>query len=115
MPSLLSHLKQAPLSSLNRKRKVAQNLPHDGKRRKTPRSANNPKIVTPELRVKQFPGENLVVSTNKLFCMGCTEVALKKSIVELHVKSDKHAKGKQITLQGEARTGHCKSFGFIRS
>lgn len=30
VPSLLSRLKAAPLSAFNRKRKVAQNLPHDG-------------------------------------------------------------------------------------
>ena len=89
VPSLLSRLKQAPLSAVNRKRKVAQNLPHNGKRRKPPRCLNEPKSVTPEQRVKEFPEE-------KLFCTACREeLALKKSIIELHIKSEKHARGKE--------------------
>ena len=51
VPSLLSRLKQARLSVVNRKRKVAQNLPHNGKRRMPPRCLNEPKRVTPEQRV----------------------------------------------------------------
>ena len=42
--SLLAHLKQAPLATANRKRKVALN---DGIRRKVPRSVNDPKGVSP--------------------------------------------------------------------
>ena len=80
VPSLLSRLKQAPLSAVNRKRKVAQNLPHNGKRRKPPRCLNESKSITPELQVKEFPEE-------KLFCTACREeLALKKSIIELHIK-----------------------------
>jgi len=47
---LLSRLKQAPVSSLNRKRKVAQNLPRDGKGHKSPQCRSGPKGVRPEQR-----------------------------------------------------------------
>ena len=96
VPSLLSRLKQATPSTLTRKRKVAQNLPHDGRRKKSPKCATEPKTVTANQRVKEFPAEKLTVSSNKLFCNACREeLALKKSIIELHVKSEKHAKGKE--------------------
>ena len=94
--SLLSHLKQAPVSSVNRKRKVAQNLSRDGKRHKSPRCESDPKGVRPEQRVKEFPNHSLTVSAGKLFCNACREeLSLKKSVVELHIKSEKHIAGKE--------------------
>ena len=57
---------------------------------------NEPKSVTPEQRVKEFPEEKLVVSARKLFCTACREeLALKKSIIELYIKSEKHTRGKE--------------------
>ena len=102
--SLLSRLKQAPPSSANRKRKVARNLPHDGKRRKAPCCSSDPKRVTPEQRLKEFPDQKLCVSARKLFCTACREeVALKKSIIELHLKSEKHEIGKGRLTSKEKR------------
>ena len=95
VPSLLSCLKQAPLACTNRKRKVAQNLPTERKRYKLPSSSNDPKRITPVQRLSEFPDQKLVVSRGRLFCTACCEeVALKKSIIELHVKSENTRKGK---------------------
>ena len=75
VPLLLSRLKQATLSSLNRKRKVyvAENLPLVGKRRKPYWCSSEPRSVTPEQRVRGFPDEALVTSAKKLFCTACIE------------------------------------------
>ena len=63
-----------------------------------------PRLLPQSSGLKNSLVKTLVVSANKLFCTGCREeVALKKSIVELHVKSDKHAKGKQRLLCKEKR------------
>ena len=95
VPSLLSCLKQAPLASSNRKRKVAQNLPSERKRYKPPSRSCDPKRVTPTQRLREFPDQSLVVSSGKLFCTACREeVALKKSIIDLHCRSEKHTRGK---------------------
>ena len=66
-----------------RKRRVAQNVPHNGKRRKAPKCTTEPKNVTADQLVTEFPDEKLTVSSKKLFCSACKEeVALKKSIIE---------------------------------
>jgi hypothetical protein len=97
-------LKQAPLAINNRKRKVAQNLPSERKCYKPPRHSNDPKRVTPEQRLKEFPDQKLVVSGGQLFCTACREeVALKKSIIELHIKSAKHNRGKIKLASTEKR------------
>ena len=104
VPSLLSCLKQAPLACTNRKRKVAQNLPTERKRYKLPSSSNDPKRITPVQRLSEFPDQKLVVSRGRLFCTACCEeVALKKSTIELHVKSEKHKKGKMKLATKEKR------------
>ena len=104
VPLLLSRLKQAPLSGTNRKRKVAQNLPTERKRYKPLSHLNDPKRITPEQRLSKFPDQKFVVSRGKLFCTACREeVALKKSVVELHVKSEKHKKGKIKLAMKEKR------------
>ena len=64
--NLIDHLRQAPKAAVNRKRKVAQNLPHDGRRNKSPSCSSDPKGVTVHQRVKEYPYEALVVSANKL-------------------------------------------------
>ena len=73
--SLLSRLKQVTLSSLNRKKKVnvAQNLPHVGKRRKPYWCSSEPRSVTTEHRVREFPHEALVMPAKKLFYTACIE------------------------------------------
>ena len=103
-PSLLSRLKQAPKYILTRKRGVAQNLPHAGKRRKAPKCTTKPKNVTADQRVKEFPDEKLTVYSKKLFCSACREaVALKKSIIEQHLKSEKHIRGKEKVASKKKR------------
>ena len=67
-----SRLKQVTSSTLTRKRKVAQNLPHDG-RHKVPKCATETKTVTANQAVKVFSAEKLTVSSNKLFCSDCRE------------------------------------------
>ena len=103
VPLLLSRLKQEPVSSLNRKRKVAHNLPHDGKRRKPPCYSSEPKRVTPAQRLREFPDQKLVVSAGKLFCTACKEDVALKSNIELHIKSDKHTRGKEKLACKEKR------------
>ena len=47
-------------------------------------------------RVKQFPGENLIVREGKLFCSGCREIiSSKKSVLKIHISSKKHHSGKE--------------------
>ncbi len=102
--SLLAVLRAPEKSDLARKRSVAQNLPHDGRRLKAPKRAHDPKGVTPAQRVREFPGECLSVSSNRLFCVACREeVALKLSIIRGHVGSSKHADGKARLQSKEAR------------
>lgn len=43
------------------------------------------------------------MTANKLFCTACKEVALKKSIIDLHVKSEKHTKGKERLADKDKR------------
>ena len=102
--TLLSRLRQAPLAINNRKGKVARNLPSVRKRFKRPSQSNDPKRVAPEQRMKEFPDQNFVVSAGKLFCTACREeVALKKSIIQLHIKSEKHIRRKRKLVTNEKR------------
>ena len=52
--SLLEVLKAPRKSDLARKRCIAHNLPHDGKRHKAPKRSHDPKGVSPAQRVKEF-------------------------------------------------------------
>ncbi|PFX15796.1 hypothetical protein AWC38_SpisGene19965 [Stylophora pistillata] len=93
-------------SDLARKRKVQCTLPKHGKRFHPPKSKSNPKDVTASATVTEFPGENLTVSKSngQLFCNAChKEIGLKKTIIENHVKSSKHASGKERLEKKEAR------------
>ena len=45
--------------------------------------------------MKEISGEKLIISHGKLFCTASKEeMGLKKSIIELHIKSEKHNRGK---------------------
>ena len=102
--SLLEVLKAPRKSDLARKRCIAHNLPHDGKRHKAPKRSHDPKGVSPAQRAKEFANECLTVSANKLFCTACREeVALKLSIIRGHIGSSKHAKGKARVHAKEVR------------
>ena len=47
-------------------------------------------------RLKSYPTEPFTMSNKKRFCSGCREeLPLKKSTIELHMKSVKHASGKE--------------------
>ena len=103
--SILDVLKAPKVSVQNRKRKVLSNSGHRGKRRCSSSSTSSePKRVTPEQRIKEFPGEHLVVSRYKLFCKACREeLNLKRSTIQNHVRSAKHVDGKEKMAKREAR------------
>ena len=102
--SILEVLKALQRSELARKRSIAQNLPHDGRRLKAPKRTHDPKGVTPGQRVKEFPSECLSVSANKLFCVACREeVSLKLTIIRNHIASSKHKNGKERLNVRDAR------------
>ena len=54
---------------------------------------SKPKSISVSQRVKEYPDECFVVSTNKFFCTACKEeVSIKKSIIIHHIKSEKQGK-----------------------
>ena len=60
--------------------------------------------LTPLQRVHEFPTEQLTVSAGKLFYAACREeLGLKRSVVQGHIKSTKHADGKKRLECKEAR------------
>ena len=86
----------------NRKRKVLSN-PGRGKCWCWSSSTSSePKRVTSQQRIKEFPGEQLVVSSHKLFRKACREeLNLKRSTIQNHVRSVKHVEGKEKTDKRE--------------
>ena len=87
---MLNYLKSPQASTLARKRKIAANPPKGMKRSKGV-TINDPKSVCPSDRVKAYPNEPFSVSNKKLFCLSCREeLPLKKSSIDIHVKSTKH-------------------------
>ena len=93
--SLLSRLHSPTPSDLSRKRKVVQNLPPVYRKKGKGSVVVNPKSITPAERVKTYSSEQFIVSNNKLFCSACREeLATKKSVIEMHIKSQKHLRGK---------------------
>ena len=102
--SLLDKLKAPTPSHLSRMRKVRSNPPPTGKRHSSARGYSDPKSVTPVQRLKEFPGEELVVSRGKLFCNACREeLSVKASVLKGHLQSEKHSRSKQQLLAKEAR------------
>ena len=106
--SVLDVLHSPKPSVLNGKRKVLTNLGRGGKRRSAPTSSlstcSEPKKVTPFQQVKEFPCEQLVVRRSKLFCNACREeLHVKSSTVKNHIRSTKHAEGKEKLCLKEAR------------
>ena len=54
-----------------------------------------PKNVSPEQRVREYPDESLTVSSGFLFCRACRErLSLKSSSLKNHINSKKHIDGK---------------------
>ena len=104
--SFLTRLRCPATSELARKRKVATNppAPPTGRKRSKGRNIGDPKSVSPSERIKQFPEENLKVLNKKLFCDACREpLSVKKSVIEVHIKSSKHIKGKVGQASKERR------------
>ena len=103
--SLLDRLREPRPSHLARKRIIGINRPKAaGKKRGRGCATNDPKSVSPAARVKAYPNEPLTVSNKKLFCSGCREqLSVKKSSLELHIKSLKHVKGKERLASKEKR------------
>ena len=107
VPSVLEVLRAPQPSALNRKRKVLSNRGRGGKRRRSSASSSTssePKKVTPLQRVKEFPGEKVVVSRGKLVCSACREeLHVKSSTVKNHIRSTKHVDAKKLLSTKEAR------------
>ena len=60
--------------------------------------------MSPSVRLGEFPGENLAVSSGKLFCHACREeIGLKKTIIQQHIMSKKHTSGKGRIQKKEAK------------
>ena len=96
--SLLKRLKSPQPSDLARKRKIGSNPPVGKKRgRGGSGSVSDPKSVSAADRVKMYPTEHFSVSNLKLFCLCCREeLSLKKSSLQLHIKSLKHVRSKEL-------------------
>ena len=43
------------------------------------------------------------MSNKRLFCLGFLEISVKKSVIELHIKSKKHVRGKEQLVMKEKR------------
>ena len=92
--SILTQLRCPPASQLARKRRLKVNPPV-GKRRGTGHVSASPKGISAAERVKSYPNDCLTARGSVLFCTACKEeVALKKSVISLHIKSKKHERGK---------------------
>lgn len=99
--TMMDYLRQPQASTLARKRKVATNPPKGLKRSKGV-TTNDPKSVCPSDRVKAYPNELFKVSNKKLFCSSCREeLSLKRSSLDVHIKSSKHIKNKRKLKQKE--------------
>ena len=60
--------------------------------------------MSPQQRVRENPGQCLVVSRGKLFCNACQEEeSLKSSSVKNHMHSVKHNKGEKRLERKEKR------------
>ena len=94
--SLLQRLRSPTPSDLARKRIVTTNPPIGAKRGKVGHASTGLKVLSAADRVKSYLGESFTVSNKKLFCEACREeIALKKSVIESHIASQKHKKGKE--------------------
>lgn len=101
--SIIDALKAPTASDLAKKRKVPCNLQHSGKRFVHPKGTSNPNVSIRQ-RLTEFPGENFKESAGTLFCTGCREeVGLKKTIIQQHIKSSKHCRGKEKLAVKERR------------
>ena len=103
--SLLERLHAPTVSELSRKRKNDANPPPVGKKCYTQTVRKfDLQSVRPLQRANEFPSEQLVESAGKLFCRACREnVAVKRSVVQNHIKSKKHEESKERLKKKESR------------
>ena len=103
--SILNSLRCPTSSVLARKRKLHKNPPSGMKRRATQAKASyEPKSVTPTSRVAEYQNEYLTVSAGSLFCSACREpISLKKSVLKLHINSQKHKSHKSKLINKQAK------------
>lgn len=101
-PEPWEDLEEAQEAAMSRKRSMNRTSKPGSTRvvepeAKRSKSSSTTVHVSPHQRVKEFPGEFLVVSSGKLFCDVCHhEVRMKKSIVEKHIGSKTHQNGKEM-------------------
>ena len=110
--SLLDRLRAPALSELSRKRKIYANSASPvGKKRSTSQVRKfDPQNVKPSQRMSEFPGEHLCVSAERLFCKACREtLAVKRSVVQCHLKSKKNESSKEQLKKREARERNIRS------
>ena len=94
--SLLNSQRSPTPADLSRKRHLRQNPPPKGVKTSKGKENEDPKRISACERVKSYPNEKFIVRSSKLFCHACKEVlALKKSSIEYHIKSQKHISGKK--------------------
>ena len=103
--SYIQVLKAPQTSVLSRKRKTKSNPPC-GKRKARGEGSFEPKTISAQDRVKQYPEECLTTYNKgqKLFYNACREeLSLKKNIINSHISSIKHKTSKEKLTQKEAR------------
>ena len=103
--SYIQVLKAPQTSVLSRKSKTKSNPPC-GKRKARGEGSFEPKTISTQDRVKQYPEECLTTYNKgqKLFCNACREeLSLKKNIINSHISSIKHKTSKEKLTQKEAR------------
>ena len=94
--SLLYRLRSPTPADISRKRHLRQNPPPKSVKTGKGKKKGNPKRISTCERVKSYPNEEFIVRCSKIFCRACKEVlALKKSSIEYHIKSQKHISGKK--------------------
>ena len=66
--------------------RVRKPLPHRDIKKTRSHFKSDPKNVTPEKRLEEFPGHSLSIENNKLFCQCCNlELTTKVSTVKRHL------------------------------
>ena len=94
--SLLDRLRCPTPADLARMRQLKQNPPPKGVKRGKGKEKGDSENFSANEHVKTYPDEGFIVRNSKLFCHTCKEVlALKKSSIEYHIKSQKHISGKK--------------------
>ena len=94
--SLLDRLRSPTSAGLARIRQLKQNPPPKGVKWGKCKEKGNPKNISANECVTTYSDEGFIVRKSKLFCHACKEVlALKKSSIEYHIKSQKHISAKK--------------------